>query len=411
MINVFSTNIGGAKLHLVMHGISPLYWDVHYRSGSDQHLNGVSDQQLGVITSSAVKMAVTAGGLNETQTQQLVTAMISEAAQVPGITSNQLNVIKKSASQQLVMETIVQGSPITGSPTTSLPSTGSNHFCHGAVFQGHMQCSADDCDVLWGGESLVSVDCEYLLTLNAAGNLDVFKVDDRRRRALQATTSIWSTGTSISDLAHIPKFTFFMNEIESGLKIYEMKSRVDSEAEATFIWTVEVQPSDGTLSLTLTSEGILELADEEGTTLWTAGTSPTGSPTTSSPTTSPQRSPLRSSTTSERDDSPEMSTKSTKAPDTSPKSDDSPGLSTAEEIGISLGLIALLIIIFGVLWRYSDDQRRRQTQAVNQTDIELGLDESTEEEENLEADAQSLMENSEQIGTEGPPEDPVATIR
>ena len=57
----------------------------------------------------------------------------------------------------------------TGAPTTT---------CHGAKYKKSMHCSIDDeenqCDNLWGGESLVSGNCRYKLVMESNGNLRMF---------------------------------------------------------------------------------------------------------------------------------------------------------------------------------------------------------------------------------------------
>ena len=64
----------------------------------------------------------------------------------------------------------------TASPSTEPTVEPTNSpICHGAVYQGSMTCDGDECDALWGGESLVSSNCEYLLTMEESGNLVLYE--------------------------------------------------------------------------------------------------------------------------------------------------------------------------------------------------------------------------------------------
>ncbi len=137
-------------------------------------------------------------------------------------------------------------------------------ICRDAKFQGSMGCDdvndgGAECDALYGGESLVSSNCRYLLTMEQSGNLVLYEVSGSRRRLLQSLTSGWSTDTAVA--AGEPEFTFFRNGIESGLVILE------SDGDA--LWTVTTASSGDGLVLSLGDDATLDLADGEATALWT----------------------------------------------------------------------------------------------------------------------------------------------
>merc|ERR1711962_1576568 len=90
--------------------------------------------------------------------------------------------------------------------STSTTTTTTSGLCHDATYQGSMGCDGDECDALWGGESMVSANCQYLLTMEMSGNLVLYEVMGSRRRLLQTLISGWSSGTAVSS-GGVPKLT------------------------------------------------------------------------------------------------------------------------------------------------------------------------------------------------------------
>ena len=58
-------------------------------------------------------------------------------------------------------------------------TTTTEGLCHDVVFQRSMGCVDGECDALYGGESLVSPDCHYVLTMEQSGNLALYEANLR----------------------------------------------------------------------------------------------------------------------------------------------------------------------------------------------------------------------------------------
>ena len=156
--------------------------------------------------------------------------------------------------------------PTVKSETTTSTSTTTSGLCHDATYQGSMSCDGDSCDALWGGESMVSANCQYLLTMEMSGNLVLYEVMGSRRRLLQTLISGWSSGTAVS--GGVPKLTLFKNPFQSGIQIYEMESYDDTNDDPPSLWSVVTEsPGDG-ITFSLTDDAAMDLSDADGS-LWT----------------------------------------------------------------------------------------------------------------------------------------------
>ena len=151
---------------------------------------------------------------------------------------------------------------------TTFPSTNptADPICHGATYQGSMLCFADVCDALWGGQSMVSANCQYALTMEETGNLVLYEVIDSRRRLISSSERLWTTNTSVTT-GH-PKFTFFRDEYSSGLVILEVPMNNDSSVATEALWTIIFESKRENMNLSLTDDGVLILYDSESS-LWT----------------------------------------------------------------------------------------------------------------------------------------------
>ena len=153
--------------------------------------------------------------------------------------------------------TFIPNSTPTSSPTPSL--------CYDAIYQSSMSCDGDECDSLWGGESMASSDCQYLLVMENSGDLVLYQVNDSRRRLLDDFVIGWSSNTSVS--YGIPRMTLFSNGNTSGFVIYEMESRNDADPISLWSRIVPSESIDGNVTLSLSDDGALQLSDESGS-LW-----------------------------------------------------------------------------------------------------------------------------------------------
>ena len=82
---------------------------------------------------------------------------------------------------------------------------------------------------------------------------------------LQTLISGWSTGTSVTD--KVPKLTLFKNPFQSGLQIFELLSRDDTDDDPPSLWSVVTESLGDGLTLSLSDDATLDLGDEEGS-LW-----------------------------------------------------------------------------------------------------------------------------------------------
>merc|ERR1719361_574008 len=131
-----------------------------------------------------------------------------------------------------------------------------------------MSCTdiaSGDCDMLRAGESMVSANCDYLLTMEDSGNLVLYDVSGTRRRLLQSTG--WSSDTAVTD-GTIPVLTFFSDGTQIGVAIYELSSETASIESASSIWSVQADSSGDGLELALGDDAEIAMSDAEGS-LWT----------------------------------------------------------------------------------------------------------------------------------------------
>merc|ERR1719361_2162239 len=130
-----------------------------------------------------------------------------------------------------------------------------------------MSCTdiaSGDCDMLWAGESMVSSNCDYLLTMEDSGNLVLYDVSGTRRRLLQSTG--WASDTAVTD-GTIPVLTFFSDGTQSGVAIYELSSETASIQSASSIWSIEADSSGDGMELALGDDAEIAMSDAEGE-LW-----------------------------------------------------------------------------------------------------------------------------------------------
>merc|ERR1719419_656866 len=119
---------------------------------------------------------------------------------------------------------------------------------------------------LWGGESLVSANCQYLLAMESSGNLALYGLANeyedpcldgaaagcRRRRRLVDNEWLfgWSTGTELSSNASLAEFRVDSDGILSVWE-YPDVSTVDS-ASGILLWSVSTGVTGDTISRPLT---------------------------------------------------------------------------------------------------------------------------------------------------------------
>ena len=103
------------------------------------------------------------------------------------------------------------------SPSPAPTSSPSIPTCHNAKYQGNMVSD----DFLWEGESFVSDNCQYLLTMDHSGNLVLRGLEKNRRRLQTDYTWYigWQTNTSLFNYSKesLPKFVIQ----DDGLYILE----------------------------------------------------------------------------------------------------------------------------------------------------------------------------------------------
>lgn len=162
----------------------------------------------------------------------------------------------------------------TNAPTAS-PSAAPTPICHGASYKESMSSWGDS---LWAGESLVSSNCQYLLTMESSGNLVMYGLADEyndpcldgaaegcRRRRLTDNEWLfgWNTGTELASNRSVAEFTV---ESDGTLSIWEYPVADELHlASVILIWSVSTgvtQQVSRSLLLTLSDEGCLELGGE-----------------------------------------------------------------------------------------------------------------------------------------------------
>jgi len=162
----------------------------------------------------------------------------------------------------------------TNAPTAS-PSAAPTPICHGASYKESMSSWGDS---LWAGESLVSSNCQYLLTMESSGNLVMYGLADEyndpcldgaaegcRRRRLTDNEWLfgWNTGTELASNRSVAEFTV---ESDGTLSIWEYPDADELHlASVILIWSVSTgvtQQVSRSLLLTLSDEGCLELGGE-----------------------------------------------------------------------------------------------------------------------------------------------------
>merc|ERR1719361_182360 len=137
-------------------------------------------------------------------------------------------------------------------------------FCLDAKYKGSMTCSDGECDSLWGGESLGSENCDYLMGMEMNGNLAVYanhETFEERRRLLTAGKPDdwwfgWSSNTSIANESghSVPAFTV---SSDGSLSILEYTEGADSNLHEA-LWSLETGVNSS-FTLDLSAEGCLEV--------------------------------------------------------------------------------------------------------------------------------------------------------
>ena len=82
-----------------------------------------------------------------------------------------------------------------------------------------------------------------------------------RRRLLQTLISGWSSGSAVTD--GVPKLSLFKNPFQSGLQIFELLSRDDTDDDPPSLWSVVTESLGDGLTLSLSDDATLDLGDEE----------------------------------------------------------------------------------------------------------------------------------------------------
>ena len=140
-------------------------------------------------------------------------------------------------------------------------------LCHDATYQGSMICDDQECDALRSGESMVSPDCQYKLTMEDSGDLVLYDASDSHRRLLTWWNSTWATNTTV--ITGEPKFSLFRNEYTSGIAIFEINVEDGNEVELDRLWNKVFESNGENLTLTLSENGTIILYDDDGL-LWTS---------------------------------------------------------------------------------------------------------------------------------------------
>ena len=150
----------------------------------------------------------------------------------------------------------------TREPTTS-------PLCSGATYQGSMSCADGECDELWGGESMASENCDYLLVMEMNGNLAVYaeSLDSGGRRLL-------SSGRPTGWLSGWNSETLIANESGTSVPVFRITEKgtmyimeyTDGRYGSDFVelWSLKVDVDDNPFTFDLTSDGCLEVNVDSG---------------------------------------------------------------------------------------------------------------------------------------------------
>jgi len=145
-------------------------------------------------------------------------------------------------------------------------------LCLGAKYQGSMYCDDNECDELWGGESLVSANCDYLMVMEMNGNLAVYAESDNanRRRLLSDGRPVgwyfgWSSGTSVANVSgrSIPVFTL---DSDGSMSILEYTDGANGD-DFEILWSYDTESNSSAFTFDLAEDGCLEM-NTENETLW-----------------------------------------------------------------------------------------------------------------------------------------------
>jgi len=141
---------------------------------------------------------------------------------------------------------------------------------------------------LWGGESLASNDCRFLLTMEQSGDLVLSGTENehddpcldrtnegcrRRRRLTNIWYDVWNSNTShiMADQSgeSVPKFTI---NADGTMSIWEFMDQNASSNSARLLWTQNTNVSGNDLVLTLNAGGCLSLIHNEADSVGTEWT-------------------------------------------------------------------------------------------------------------------------------------------
>merc|ERR1719464_1640256 len=129
-------------------------------------------------------------------------------------------------------------------------------LCLGAKYQGSMTCHDGACDELWGGESLVSENCDYLMVMENDGNLAVYaeSANSDGRRLLSSGRPLgwyfgWSSETSIANESGVSVPAFMVNA-DGSLSILEYTDGADGSDHET-LWSTDTGANSTTFTFDL----------------------------------------------------------------------------------------------------------------------------------------------------------------
>merc|ERR1719361_1543766 len=144
-------------------------------------------------------------------------------------------------------------------------------FCLDAKYKGSMTCSDGECDSLWGGESLVSENCDYLMVMEMNGNLAIYAnhetFTERRRQLLDVSGAMskpddwwygWSSNTSIANESGLSVPAFSVHS-DGSLSIVEYTEGADSNVHEA-LWTLDMEVGNhSAFSFDLSASGCMEV--------------------------------------------------------------------------------------------------------------------------------------------------------
>lgn len=156
----------------------------------------------------------------------------------------------------------------TGEPTAS-------PLCLGAKYQGSMSCSHSECDELWGGESMVSENCNFLLVMEMNGNLAVYAESENTegRRLLSSGRPFgwyfgWSSETVIANTTGESVPVFMVTE-DGSLMILEYTDGAHG-SDHEELWSLHTSVNSSVFTFDLTADGCLEInVDSVSDAAWT----------------------------------------------------------------------------------------------------------------------------------------------